>query len=464
MSRPRLALIHPRFRYPSGDVPLGLASLAAWVRRALPVQVAIHDASFQPGLAPARRFLERYRPDFVGIGASTLMVPDALHIATMAREAGAKVVLGGPHPTLNAEGMLAEHACLDAVILGEGEQSLVALLECWLQGDGGEPPAGVAWRGPDGQPMLGPPRAPIADLDQLPLPAWELLDMGRYTASWGKLDHLRPGLTGANVCASRGCPHRCSFCQPTLSKLFGRRLRQRSPAHVVSELRELHRRYRVQGFWFTDDTFTARPAWTRTFCRAYRASGLGLPWGCTSRADVLDAELIRTMAEAGMKRLGVGLEAAAERIREGIYTKGTTVEQVNEALAQAKDHGVHGFVFLMLGAPGERLGEMLETIHVAAASPAHDASFSLCVPLPGTALLKRLVDRGIPLSSCHRDYDYYTRQPFQHGLPGWVMRGLQYYGWSRFYLEPWRSRALLHSITRPRAWRAQAHRARRLLP
>ncbi len=463
MSRPRLALLHPRFRYPSGDHPVGLASLAAWIRHRLPVQVAIHDGSFEPGLDAAQRFLRRYRPDFVGIGASTLMLPDALAVATVAKDLGARVVLGGPHPTLHARELLAEHA-VDAVISGEGEQSLAELLERWVGEGSGTPPAGVTWRGPGGRVESGPPRPPIADLERLPLPAWDLLDMRRYMASWGKLDHLRPGLRGVNLSASRGCPHRCSFCQPTLERMFGRRLRQRPPEHIVAELRALHRRYGIEGFWFTDDTFTARPRWTRAFCEAYRASGLGLPWGCTSRADVLDPELLRELADAGLRRLGVGLEAASDRIREGLYAKGTSVVQVREVLAHARKLGVHGFVFLMLGAPGERLVEMLETIHTAASLPAHDASFSLCVPLPGTALHQRLLDDGVALSSCHQDYDYYARQPFEQGLPRWAMRGLQYYGWARFYLEPWRSRALLRALGRPAGWRAQGHRLRRLLP
>ncbi len=463
MSRPRLALIHPRFRYPSGDPPLGLASLAAWVRRELPVQVAIHDGSFQPGLGPVRRFLERFRPDFVGIGSSTLMLPDTLAVAALARERGARVVLGGPHPSLFAAELLDEPS-VDAVIRGEGEQSLVALLERWLARAGGPPPAGVSWRAADGRVLHGDDRPPIEDLDHLPLPAWELLDMRRYLRSWGKLDHLRPGLRGANVSAARGCPHRCSFCQPTLRTLFGPRLRQRSPEHLVEELVALRRRYGVEGFWFTDDTFTARPRWTHAFCEAYARAGLKLPWGCTSRADALQPALIDTMADAGLARLGIGLEAASERIREGVYAKGASVEQVREALGHARDRGVHGFVFLMLGAPGERLDEMVETIRTAAALPAHDASFSLCVPLPGTALHARLVERGVPLSSRHRDYDYYARQPFEQGIPPWALRGLQYYGWARFYLEPWRSAALLRALVQPAGWRAQAHRLQRLLP
>ena len=464
MSRPRLALVHPRYRYPSGDPPLGLATIAAWIRRELPVQVAIHDATFESGLARARRFLERYRPDIVGIGASTLMLPDAIEIAAVAGELGARVVLGGPHPTLFAEQLLREHACVDAVVVGEGETSLTELIAGWLDGPVEAPPAGVVLRAPDGTVRAGPPRPPLQELDRLPHPAWDLLDMRRYTASWGKLEHLTPGLRGTNVCASRGCPHRCTFCQPTLERIFGRRLRQRSPEHLIDELKTLKDRLGVGGFWFTDDTFTAHPGWTRSFCEAYRAAGIGLPWGCTSRADVLDPALLRTMRDAGLARLGVGLEAASDRIREGLYGKRASVEQVRGVLHEARALGVHGFVFLMLGAPGERLDELLDTIHTAAGLPAHDASFSLCVPLPGTALHERLLADGVTLSERHRDYDYYARQPFEHALPGWALRGLQYYGWARFYMEPWRGRALLRGLTHPASWRAGAHRVRRLIP
>jgi anaerobic magnesium-protoporphyrin IX monomethyl ester cyclase len=462
--RPRLALIHPRFRYPSGDPPLGLAGLAAWVRRELPVQVAIHDGSFQPGLGPARRFLDRYRPHFVGIGASTLMLPDTLELAGLAHQRGARVVLGGPHPSLFAHELLGAPP-VDAVIRGEGEQSLVALLERWLEGDqAGPPPAGVSWRGDDGAILHGPDRPPLEDLDRLPFPAWELLEMRRYLRCWGKLEQLGAGLPGTNLSAARGCPHRCSFCQPTLRTLFGPRLRQRSPDHIIEELRALKRRYGVQGFWFTDDTFSARPAWTYAFCEAYRRSGLGLPWGCTSRADALDGTLLDALAEAGLARLGLGLEAASDRIREGVYAKGVTVQQVRDGLAGARDRGIHGFVFLMLGAPGERLDEMVATIHTAARLPAHDASFSLCVPLPGTALHQQLLDQGVCLSSNPQHYDYYARQPFSQGLPPWFLRGLQYYGWARFHLEPGRRRALLRSLTHPGGWRARSQQLRRLRP
>ncbi len=464
MSRPRLALVYPRFRYPSGDPPVGIATLAAWVRHALPVQVAIHDGTFQPGLDPVRRFLDRYQPDYVGIGASTMMLPDALAVAELASARGAKVFLGGPHPTIDPLGLLADHPDLDAVVVGEGEESLTDLLRAWLEGEGDAPVAGVASRDADGEPLLGPARAPMVDLDRLPMPAWDLLDMRRYLRAWGKLDFLQPGIPGSNVSAGRGCPHRCSFCQPTLTKIFGRRLRLRSPRQLVDELEALHRRHGARGFWFTDDTFTARPDWVRAFCERYRASGLGLPWGCTSRADSLDARLLTTMSEAGLVRLGVGLESAVARIREGVYQKGTSLEQVRTALSLAQERDIHTFIFLMLGAPGETLAEMLETVHAAARLPADDASFALCVPLPGTTLHANIAAEGTPLSHNPRDYDYYGRQPFPSELPLWALRALQRYGWARFYAPPTRWPQLAHLVSHPAGWRALALLLQRLHP
>ncbi len=467
MRQPRLALVYPRFRYPSGDMPLGIATLAAWIRRELPMRVSLHDATFQPGLAAFVSFLDRAQPTVVGIGASTLMLDDALQLARIAASRGARVVLGGPHPSLHAEQLLRQHGSVHAVVRGEAERSLQALLERWSPGQGGThdlPPAGVTWRDPDGAVRSGPPAPMLDDLDELPHPAWDLLPLRAYLSSWGKLDHLRPGLPGANITAGRGCPYRCSFCQPALKQLFGPQLRLRSPEHLVREMVQLSRRHGAQGFWFTDDTFTARHSWVREFCAAYDASGLGLPWGCTSRADRLDAPLLRRMAASGLARLGIGLESAVERIREEVYDKGISLEQVRTALEQARALGVHSFLFLMLGAPGETVAEMLTTISTAARLPADGASFSLCVPLPGTALHQRLLDQGASLSEDPSHYDYYARQPMRAALPPWALRSLQRYGWARFYLSPQRWRGLLRLAARPAGWRAQAHRLRRIFP
>ena len=115
------------------------------------------------------------------------------------------------------------------------------------------------------------------------------------------------------------------------------------------------------------------------------------------------------MAKAGLKKVGIGMESATEHIREGVYNKGVSAEEIAHTVRVAHENGVHTLLFLMLGAPGESRREMMETIEVATALPATEASFSLFVPIPGTALHRKMVEEGYTLSSDYTDYDYYAQ-------------------------------------------------------
>ncbi len=449
-ARPKVALLFPRFRYPSGDYPLGIATLAAYLRVHLPVDVVVCDTTFDPRMERIVEFLDREAPDLVGIGMSTLMLGEGLEAARIAKSRGVRVFVGGPHPTTDPETMIHE-TCIDACVLGEGEETTRALLEGWLAGRDG--PVEGAWvKTADGTVHPGTRRAGIKDLDALPAPAWDLLDMEAYIAAWGQLDSHRPGLRGVNVMASRGCPFECSFCQPVLDAMFGKKLRARSPENVVDEIVTLHDRYRIEGFWFTDDTFTTNRKWVTRFCELLRATGLDLVWGCTTRANLIAPELMRTMADAGLRKVGIGMESATERIREGMYKKGVSQEEITHTVRVARDHGVHVLLFLMLGAPGETRREMLATIEMATSLPASEASFSLFVPIPGTDLWKQMVDEGWRMSRDYTDYDYYAKQPFEGPISRRELRMIQRWAYLRFYSHP----ARWGSVTRAASTRSGA--------
>jgi radical SAM superfamily enzyme YgiQ (UPF0313 family) len=279
-----------------------------------------------------------------------------------------------------------------------------------------------------------------------------------------QLDSVRPGLRGVNVNAARGCPFSCSFCQPVLDKMFGKKLRLRSPASVVAEIRALHARYAIEGFWFTDDTFTTRRTWVEAFCAALRESELSLVWGCTTRANLIPEDLMRTMVAAGLRKIGIGLESATTHVREGIYQKGVGADDVASTVRLARDLGVQTLLFLMLGAPGESRADMLETIRYAALLPATEASFSLFVPIPGTHLHRRMVDQGYRMSSDYTDYDYYARQPFEHELDRAALRNLQRLGYAAFYAHPYRWRSLAAIARSPAGLRSLSRKLLRILP
>lgn len=458
----RVALIFPRFRYPSGDYPLGVALLAAVIRERLGWHVSICDTTFDPRLERIRAFLDEERPDVVGVGMSTLMLGEGLAAARMAKERGAFVFCGGPHPTVDPDGVLAQ-PYVDAVVAGEGEETTIELLRMVAAGER-RAVAGARVRLPDGTVAAGGARAPVKDLDTLPFPAWDLVDMDAYLAAWGQLDSFSPGLRGVNLTASRGCPYECSFCQPVLDAMFGRKLRQRSPASVVAELRALKERYDIGGFWFTDDTFTTNRRWVTEFCRQLQEARLGLWWGCTTRANLIAPELMRTMADAGLRKVGIGMESATEHIREDVYKKGVGLDAIEHTVQVAHDHGVRTLLFLMLGAPGETRREMVETIETATRLPADEASFSLFVPIPGTDLHREMVERGYQMSRDYTDYDYYARQPFEHELDRRELRMLQRWAYLRFYSHPRRWGTVFRGASTKDGLRSMGRKLLRIVP
>jgi radical SAM superfamily enzyme YgiQ (UPF0313 family) len=249
-----------------------------------------------------------------------------------------------------------------------------------------------------------------------------------------------------------------------LDDMFGKRLRKRSAPSIVAEIVELHRRFRIEGFWFTDDTFTVDRRWVREFCDALDATGLALVWGCTTRANLIAPELMGRMARSGLRRVGIGLESAAERIREGVYKKGVSLAEVEHTVEVARDNGVSTLLFLMLGAPGETRGEMIATIEAATRLPADEASFSLFVPIPGTTVHARMVDAGYRLSRDYTDYDYYAKQPFEGEIARRELRMLQRWAYLRFYAHPRRWRQLARMAADRRGLRSMWRKLGRILP
>ena len=198
---------------------------------------------------------------------------------------------------------------------------------------------------------------------------------------------VRPGLRGTSVLATRGCPFQCTYCQPTLERLFGRGLRQRSPAGVVNELQELQERYGLSAFLFADDTFIADRGWVQSFCRELQARKLNLIWGCNVRADLARKELLAEMRDAGLAQVRVGIEAYSDRVRNEVFRKKVSREQVEEVTRAARSLKLASQGYFMLGAPGETREEVRATVRWARRLPIDDANFNLTTPLPRRHML-----------------------------------------------------------------------------
>lgn len=173
---------------------------------------------------------------------------------------------------------------------------------------------------------------------------------------------------------------------------------------------------------------------------------------------------MREMHAAGLRKIGIGMESATERIREAVYDKGVSLEAVRHTVTTARDVGVQTLLFLMLGAPDETRPQMLRTIEVATSLPASEASFSLFVPIPGTTLHTQMVQAGIEMSDDYTDYDYYARQPFEGPVSRRELRMIQRLAYLRFYSHPYRWRSLARNASTLNGLRSMGRKLMRIVP
>ena len=258
-----LLFAHPMFLALSPDeqaasspyFPLGILYLASWVREAGHT-VAIYDGTFESGPETFADALAKHKPDVVGVSAVLPNRENALVISEMAAESGAAVVVGGPDPTADPAPYLANPA-VDIVVHHEGEQTITRLLELadsaslTIENLAHEP--GVAFRA-DGSIVVNQPRPPIENLDELPLPARDLIDMSRYIDVWEEGN----GYSSMTISTSRGCPYNCEWCQDSV---HGTTFRQRSPESVAAEVEALKATFAFERLRMVDDVDAISREW-----------------------------------------------------------------------------------------------------------------------------------------------------------------------------------------------------------
>ena len=361
-------------------VPVGLLSLDAFLRD------LGHEATLAnfSGFAwnRVRQVLKELRPAVVGISQFTHNRTDSLSLARLAKELdpGCFVVLGGPHATHACLEMLAEHRAVDAVVLGEGEETLKELLETIAAGGSLAAVAGVAYR--EGTQVLrSAPRAPIHDLDALPVPGTRI---GNSIA----VDYRRQL---EFIITSRGCPASCLFCSSPL--FWGKGVRFRSPRSVADEISLLRERYGLVYFSIRDDTFTADRERVLEICRMLEEAKLGVLWNCQSRVTAVDEEMLIAMKRAGCECIQFGVESGSGAMLKALGKRITPMD-IETAAAAVRRVGINLSVYLITGIPGEGEAELQETVRLVGRIKPHDGQVSPLVYYPGTQLFARAVRSG----------------------------------------------------------------------
>jgi len=363
--------------------PLGLAYMAA-VLEQNSFEVKIVDCPVcEIDHEKLKAELASFQPTIVGIGAMTPIIESALKSARVAKEAcpDAKVIMGGPHATFADKQILSDEKDVDIIVRGEGEETLLELARQSPELRKISDIKGITFR-KDNQIIQSPNRPFIQNLDALPFPAYKYIPIRRYRITGMKL---------LPIISSRGCPFQCSFC--VASQMFGARYRARSPKNVLDEMEWLKDEYDAEGIAFQDDTLTFDKKRTLEICDGMIERKLKLPWGCSSRADVVTKEVLFKMAKAGCDEICFGVESGCQRIRDSLKKRVTT-EQCENAIKWAKEAGIFVTVSVILGYPGETRETLQESLDFVRKVEPDDVWLCHATPYLGTELRALVESNG----------------------------------------------------------------------
>lgn len=371
--------------------PLGALYAAACVRER-GYRVALFDAMLAASETEWIGALDRHRPRFAVIYEDNFnylskmcllrMRQAALTMIDAARARGITTVVAGSDASDHPATYLDRGA--DVVVSGEGEVTLVEVLEA-LSGrrEGGLTEVDGLWlRGEDGRVVRTRARDTIRNLDALPFPAWDLVDVDRYQAIW----RSHHGYYSMNLVTTRGCPYHCNWCA---KPIYGQRYTARSPEHVVEEMAWLKRRYRPDHLWIADDIFGLKPHWIERFAELLQARDAAIPFKCLLRADQVTPDVARALHASQCRTAWIGAESGSQRVLDAME-KGARVEDIAAATRMLHDAGVNVGFFLQFGYPGETRADIERTLQMVRACAPDDIGVSVSYPLPGTTFYQRV--------------------------------------------------------------------------
>jgi len=367
--------------------PLGLLYVAAFLKRN-GVAVEVIDPTLGTRAELEAR-LRRLSPTVLGLYTTFMTRVSVLLIVSVAADLGWTVVVGGPDASANPEEYL-DHG-VDVVVVGEGEQTMLEVLE--VLGDRGRQGvnllngvAGAVFRDGSGGVVRNRARELVAELDTLPWPARELIDIPAYLETWRE----RHGKGAVSLITARGCAYRCDWCSHAV---YGQSHRRRSPKACADEVEWLLATYEPERLWYADDVFTIHHGWLGDFASELASRDLKAPFETITRADrMMKTGVVETLASMGCERLWIGAESGSQRLLDDMQ-RGVTPEQVIHATRTARDHGIEIGLFLMWGYEDERFADIEATVDMVRQARPDVFLTTVVYPIKGTPYWEKVRDR-----------------------------------------------------------------------
>ncbi|HVX49542.1 MAG TPA: radical SAM protein [Chitinophagaceae bacterium] len=370
--------------------PLGTLYAAA-LMRSKGYKVSLYDSMFAHSPNAVTDTIDKIQPGIFAVYDDgfnyltkmclTNMREAAFTMMKLAKERGCVVIVSSSDSTDHYKEYLANGA--DFVIIGEAEQTLLQLVNAITCGvNDFSAIEGIAFEA-GGNIIKTARRSVMKDLDLLPMPAWDIIDIKPYRDMW----MFSTGYFSMNVATTRGCPFKCNWCA---KPIYGNRYNSRSPEHVIAELKLLKQQFSFDHIWFCDDIFGLKPGWVQHFADLAEKESLSFKFKIQARADLLlQEDYIKALARAGCDDVWMGAESGSQKILDAM-DKGITIKQIEEATALLKLYGIKPSFFIQFGYPGEMKEDIAKTIAMINRLLPHNIGISVSYPLPGTKFYEKV--------------------------------------------------------------------------
>ena len=356
--------------------------------------VKLFDTQFCLNANEINTTIDNYKPDvFViyddGFNYLTKMcltnMREAAHkMQTYAKQKGCKVIVSSSDATDHEESYLLKNA--DVIIIGEAEQTLLELCTAFQKNESIINVQGIAYLNNKKELTRTSKRSILKDLDFLPQPAWDLIDVNPYKALWLK----HHGYFSLNFVTTRGCPYKCNWCA---KPIYGNRYNSHSAENIVLQVKSLQQQFGFTHIWFADDIFGLKPNWLKEFNNHIQQQNIKIKYKIQSRADLLlEDENIKYLAQSGCEKVWIGAESGSQKILDAM-DKGITVIQIYEATQLLKKHGIKVALFLQFGYLGEDIEDINKTIEMVSQIMPDEIGASISYPLPGTKFYDKVKEQ-----------------------------------------------------------------------
>ncbi|CAK9011250.1 Uncharacterized methyltransferase PH0819 [Durusdinium trenchii] len=447
----RILLIKPYqpVTLPIASPPLGILYLASTLRKQFGdrVEVRVNDHWLDK-----RRYtdlheeLAEFQPHVVGLSALNFEAEESGRIADLVRQVlpETKLALGGPfaHGKTNLQKII-DTGLYDWVFDGEADWSFPIVVQRWHDGDETlDDIAGLTWRNGEQYVTNGTAALPdktlpngkaatglVGELDEIPFPAWDLVDFDAYARRINNNGNLR-GKRYAPIFTSRGCPFLCTYCHD----IFGKKFHGRSPENVLAEVKLLREQHSIDELQIVDDIFNMNSRRMKEICRGLAEHDMFICFPNGLRGDILDEEGVQALVDAGMYEVAVAIETVTPRLQD-LIKKRLRLKQLLQAIDWMAERGVMVKGFFMLGFPTETPEEMQETVDFAVNSKLTHAVFNLVTPQPGTPMYHSAYEENAEALNKVLLHDYYAATCWYSEAYGLDMHKVRSRAYFRFYLS-----------------------------